>query len=202
MAHRGERRRLGDQPQDLLVPALGVEDVLGVVVERAEGAQGRNEHAHRVGVVVEAVDEPLAHVLVDERVVGDLVRPRLELALVRQIAVQQEVCDLEVRRVLGELLDRVAAIAEDAIVPIEVGDRRAAGGGRQERRVVDEEVLVQLSQGGAGKHTVGDGDRDRLAGAVVGDRDGVGHMGTLLRLAKPQVCDHPLGAKERCEPGS
>ena len=186
MAHRSERRRLGDQPEDLLVPAVAVEDVLGVVVEGAEGSQRRDEHAHWVGVVVEAVDEPLAHVLVDERVVGDLVRPRLELALVRQLAVQQEVGDLEVRRVLGELLDRIAAVAEDAVVPVEVGDRRAAGGGRQEGWVVEEEVLVELSQGGARKHTVGDGDRDRLAGAVVGNRDGVGHVGTLVRT--PSLC--------------
>jgi hypothetical protein len=32
-----------------------------------------------VGVVVEALHEALAHVLVDERVVGDLVLPLLEL---------------------------------------------------------------------------------------------------------------------------
>ena len=97
VAHRGQRRRLGDQPQDLLVARLGVVDVLGLGVEGAEGGERRDEHPHRVGVVVEAVDEPLAHVLVDERVVGDLVGPRRSCGR-RELAVQEQVGDLEVRR--------------------------------------------------------------------------------------------------------
>ena len=100
----------------------GIVDLLGLRVERAERRQRRDEHAHRVGVVVEPIDEPLAHVLVDERVVGDLVGPRGELLLVGKFAVQQQVGDLEVRRVLGELLDRVAAVAQDAGVAVEIGD--------------------------------------------------------------------------------
>jgi hypothetical protein len=58
---------------------LLVVDVLRVVVERAERAHRADEHAHRVGVVVETVDEALAHVLVDERVVDDVVVPLGEL---------------------------------------------------------------------------------------------------------------------------
>jgi hypothetical protein len=53
-----------------------------------------------VGVVVEPVDE-LLDVLVDERVVGDLVRPRPELLRRRQLAVQQQVGDLEEAGALG-----------------------------------------------------------------------------------------------------
>jgi hypothetical protein len=75
-----------------------------------------------VGVVVEALHEPLAHVLVDEGVVGDLVPPLLVLVGVGQLAVDEEVGDLEVGRVLGQLLDRVAAVAQDAGVTIELGD--------------------------------------------------------------------------------
>ena len=54
-------------------------DVLGLGVEGRQRGDRRHEHAHRVGVVVEALDEPLAHVLVDERVVRDVVHPRLVL---------------------------------------------------------------------------------------------------------------------------
>ena len=61
-----------------------------------------------MGVVVEALDEPLAHVLVDERVVRDVVLPRLELLGGGQLAVDEEVGDLEVGRLLGEGLDRSA----------------------------------------------------------------------------------------------
>ena len=71
-------------------------------------------------VVVEAIHEPLAHVLVDERVVRDVGGPRGELLRVRELAVQEEVGHLEIGRVLGELLDRVAAIAQDARVAVEV----------------------------------------------------------------------------------
>ena len=74
-----QRRHLGHEPDDLLVPDLGVADGLGLGVEGRQGGDGRREDAHRMGVVVEALDEPLPHVLVDEGVVGDLVAPRLEL---------------------------------------------------------------------------------------------------------------------------
>ena len=97
-------------------------DVLGAVVERAERGDRRHEHPHRMGVVVEAVDEPLAHVLVDVRVMGDLVTPRRELLSGRQLAVQQQVRHLEIGRLLGELLDRVAAITQNSGAAIEVGD--------------------------------------------------------------------------------
>ena len=121
----GQRRHLGDQADDLLVAGLGVEDVLGVEVEGRQRGDRRDQHPHRVGVVVEALEEALAHVLVDERVVGDLVAPRLELRRGRQLAVEEQVGDLEVGRLLGQLLDRVAAVAQDAGVAVEVGDRRS-----------------------------------------------------------------------------
>ena len=75
----GQGGHLGDQPDDLLVAGLGVEDVLGVEVEGREGGHRRHQHAHRVGVVVEALEEALAYVLVDEGVEGDLALPHLEL---------------------------------------------------------------------------------------------------------------------------
>ena len=50
--------------------------------------------------------------------------PLVELRLRRQLAVDEQVGDLEVGRLLGELLDRVAAVLEDALVAVDVGDRR------------------------------------------------------------------------------
>ena len=176
VAVRGQRRRLGDEPQDLLGPDAVVEDVLGLGVVGRHGGQARDEHPHRVGVVVEALHEPLAHVVVQEGVVDDLVRPRLELLRGRELAVQQEVGDLEVRGVLRQLLDRVAAVAEDAGITVEVGHRRRAGRGGQEGRVVHPEVGVELPQRRGREHPVVDGHRDLLARPVVDDRDGVGHV--------------------------
>ena len=82
----GQRRHLGDQTDDLLVPGLRIEDVLGVEVEGRQRGDGRDEHAHGMGVVVEALEEALADVLVDERVVRDVVAPFGELLLVGQLA--------------------------------------------------------------------------------------------------------------------
>ena len=53
-----------------LFAGLGVEDVLGVEVEGGQGGHRRDQHPHRVGVVVEALEEALAYVLVDEGVVA------------------------------------------------------------------------------------------------------------------------------------
>ena len=59
--------------------------------------------------------EEVAHLLADERVVRHLGDEPIELLPRRQLAPDQEVGDLEEGRVLGELLDRVSAIAEDAL---------------------------------------------------------------------------------------
>jgi hypothetical protein len=59
-----------------------------------------------------------------------------------QLTVQQERRRLEERRVLGELLDGVAAVLEDALVAVD--ERDAARGGRRvhERRVIGHEPEV------------------------------------------------------------
>ena len=69
-----DRRHLRDQPEDLQVAALGVEDVLCVRVEGGKGADHPHQDAHRMRVVVEAVDQ-LFDVLVQQGVMGDRVHP-------------------------------------------------------------------------------------------------------------------------------
>jgi hypothetical protein len=176
VAHGRQRGHLRDQAQDLLVAAVLVVDVLGVVVERAERAHRADEHAHRVRVVVEPVDEALAHVLVDERVVDDVVVPLGQLRRVGQLTVEQQVRHFEVGALLGQLLDGVTAVAQDASVAIEVRDGALARGGLHVGRVVDEQRRVELAYCRCREHTTFDGDRDGLPCAVVGDGDGVGHV--------------------------
>ena len=53
----------------------------------------------------------------------------VELLPRRKLAPDEEVGDLEEGGVLGELLDRVAAVAEHALLAVEVGDRARAGSG-------------------------------------------------------------------------
>ena len=142
----GQGRHLGDQPHRRHVALFRVVDLLRVRVEGRERADAGQQHPHRVGVVAEALEE-LLEVLVDEGVVGDVEDPAVELGRGRQLAEDQQVGDLEEGRALAELLDRVAAVFEDAGVAVDVGDRGAAGGGVGEGRVVGhhpEFVLVDL----------------------------------------------------------
>jgi len=175
VTHRSDGRRFRDEAQRLLGQRVGIVDVFCVGVEGAERRGGRHEHAHRVRVVVEAVDEPLAHVLVDHRVVRDVKGPLLELRVGRQFAVQQQVGDFEEGRLLRKLFDRITAIAQDARVAVEVGDRRLARGGGEKRRVVHPQFRVELTQCGGGKDAAFDRDGDLFARAVVGDRDRFSH---------------------------
>ena len=169
----GEGRHLGDQPDGRHVALFGVVDLLRVRVEGRERADAGQQHPHRVGVVAEALEE-LLEVLVDEGVVGDVEHPAVELGLGRQLAEDQQVGDLEEGRALAELLDRVAAVFEDAGVAVDVGDRGAAGGGVGEGRVVGHQpefVLgdFDLAQVHAAHGPVLDRQLVGLAGAVVGD---------------------------------
>ena len=97
VGERGERRHLGDQPDRRHVALLGVVDVLRVGVEGREGADRGEQHAHRVGVVAEALDE-LLDVLVDEGVVGDVEGPARRAGPASAARRRQQVGDLEVGR--------------------------------------------------------------------------------------------------------
>ena len=67
------RRHLGDQPDDLLHANVGILDVLGVGVEGRQAGDAGGEQTHRMRVVVVRVVHPVAELLVEEGVVGDLV---------------------------------------------------------------------------------------------------------------------------------
>ena len=123
-------------------------------------------------------EEPL-EVLVQERVMTDLVVELGELVGRRELAVHQQPCDLEVRRVLGELFDRIAAVAEDALLAVDVRDRGARGGR------VDEAVVERGETGLAGERREVDArvalrrgmDREFRRAAREGQRRGVGPVG-------------------------
>ncbi len=138
---RRDRRELGDHAvrENLAVPV--VVDVGRVVVEGRERSDDRRDHRHRVRVVVEPAIEP-EDPLVQHRVARDRGRERLELLAARQFAFLQQVRDLEEARVLGQLLDRVAAVEQDARVAVDVGDGARRRRGRHEAGVVGEDALV------------------------------------------------------------
>ena len=89
--------------------------------------------------------------------------PGLQLVVCRQLAEQNQVGRLEVVAVLGELLDRIAAIEQDALVAVDVGDGAPAVRGVQERRVVRHQAEVvgrdlDLAEVHGANRAVGDRD--------------------------------------------
>ena len=169
-----ERRHLGDQADRLDRPVVGVVNLVGVGVEGRQRAHRAEQHPHRVGVVAEALDETL-DVLMHERVCLDLIDPGGEFGLGRQLAMDQQVGNLEIGRVLGQLLDWVAPVLEHAQVTVEIGDRAAARSGVHKRRVVGEQaeillVGLDLAQIERADRAIHDRDLVALAGPVVGHR--------------------------------
>ena len=171
-----QRRHLADQPDDLLVPGLGIADILGLGIEGGERGDGRDQDAHRVGIVVETVHE-LLHVLVGHGVAHDFALPVFELFRRGQLAVQQQVGHFQESALFGQLFDRVAAIAQDAFVPVQVGDGTLAGGGVHEGRIVGHQAEIfgagfDLPQIHGADRAAVDRDGVRPLGAVVGDGEG------------------------------
>jgi hypothetical protein len=120
-----DRRHLRDQPQHRVVDAaVG----LGLLVEGGERCDRGGAHRHRMCVLRERLEE--AHeVLVEQRVVRDLLREALQLVGGGQLAVDQEPRHLEEVAHLRQLLDRVAAVAQDALLAVDERDRAAARAG-------------------------------------------------------------------------
>ncbi|TKW57063.1 Norsolorinic acid ketoreductase, partial [Colletotrichum tanaceti] len=149
--------------------------------EGAERGEGGLQHGHGVGVVAEGLEHAL-DVAVDVGVVHDLVLPAAVLGRGGQLAVDEQEGRLEEVGLVDELLDGVAAVAEDALEAVDVGDVALDDGGVHVGRVVDAEALVRLILGAvvaAGRldlldvrrqdRVVLDGELVRAAGAVVHD---------------------------------
>ena len=81
-----------------------------------------------MGVAAEAGEEA-RHLLVHHGVARDAVVEIVLLGLGRQFAIEQQVADFEEIAVLGELVDRIAAMKQDALVAVDEGDRRFAACG-------------------------------------------------------------------------
>jgi len=71
-----------------------------------------------MGIVIKALQEILG-LFVEHGVKGDLGNPILQLWLGGEFAKQKEIGNLEVSAILRELLDGVAAIAQDALIAVD-----------------------------------------------------------------------------------
>lgn len=144
VGHCGKCRHLGDHTQAGDHALVRIGDVCGVVIEGRQRADAAAHDSHRMRIAAEAGEEA-AHLLVHHGVVRDAVIEILLLHGGRQFAVKQQVADLEEVAMLGELLDRIAAMQQDTFVAVDVGDLRFTGCSRGETRIVGEgsRVLVE-----------------------------------------------------------
>ena len=141
-----DRGQLGDDAVSKDVAMVRIRSVhLAVVVSRHRTDDGR-QLRHRVGIVAEALEE-VEHALVEHRMTTYRVFESLELVSGRQLPVQEQEADLHEARVLGELLDRVAPVHEDALLAINKCDIRlaAACGDKTGVKGKDPLLLVQAS---------------------------------------------------------
>ena len=136
-----DARDLCDEPQALAVARFLIEDELGIAIERRERADRTDEDAHRMGVVLEPLHQ-LLDVLMQQRVLRDGIGPVLQLRCGRQLPEDDQIRRFEVVAVFGQMLDRVAAILEDALVAVDVRDGAAARRRVEKRRVVGHQARV------------------------------------------------------------
>ena len=115
-----------------------------VVVEGRQRADDAAHDGHRMRIAAET-REKARHLLVDHGVARDAVVEIVLLRLRRQFAVEQQIADFQEIAVLGQLVDRIAAVQQDAFVAVDEGDLGLAGRRRSETRIIGEHagILVE-----------------------------------------------------------
>ena len=124
----------------------------------------------------------------DERVMRNVVGPRCQLFLVRQIAKKYQVRDLQKVASLRELFHRVATVFQDPLIAVDEGDRAFGGRGVHQRRVVSHQpkivsVGLNLAQIHRAHGPILNWQRVGLLRPIVGNRqDGFRHIVSLKKL--------------------
>ena len=114
-------------------------------------------------------------IFVNEGVMRDVVGPRRQLFLVRQLAKKNQVCNFQEVASLRELFDRVAAVFEDSLVAVNERDRALGGRGVHQCRVVGHQPEVvfprfDLAQIHRAHSPILDRQLVRFARPIVGNR--------------------------------
>ncbi len=199
IGHGGERRDLGDHARrgDHALDRVG--DIGRVVIERRQRADRGHHDRHRMRVAAEALEEA-GHLLMHHGVARDAIVEIRLLRAGRQFAIEQKIAGLQKIAVLGELLNRIAAIEQNALVAVDKGDLRLAARGRGEAGVVGEHARLAVKRANVQDirphRALFDGEIDRL----VGDRNGTlgfGHRSTFPDLSAREPAERVLPGDAR-----
>ena len=122
-------------------PLLLVGYVHLVMVERRQRAYDAAHDGHRMCVTTETLEE-VPHLVVQHGVVLDGVVEPLVLFRARKLTVQEQIADFKVVGMLGQLFNRVAAVQENAVCSVDVGNGRFAGCCGYESGIVCENAFL------------------------------------------------------------
>ena len=178
-------------------------DVGAVVIEGRQRADHAAHHRHRVRVAAEAAEEAA---ICSCTMVWWVMRV-VELGLLRggrQFAVQQQVADLQEIAVLGQLLDRIAAIEQDALVAVDVGDVGFAARGRGEAGIVGEDAGLAVELADVDHIRPDRAVENRELAVLVADGDGAGFASwrrVLASMVEPSIWRRAV-LVESCWPGA
>ena len=128
VAHRSDGRHFCNKAICSDFTVCRVLDVGRVVIERRQGANHTTHDRHRMRVTAEATVEEL-QLLVNHGVVFNGADERFFLLSSRQLAEQKQVAHFQIVRLVGQLLDGVAAVQQLPFITVDIGDLRLAGGG-------------------------------------------------------------------------
>ena len=92
-----------------------------------------------MSVAAEAL-EKAAHLLVHHRVMGHAIDEVDFLGGCRKLAVEEQIAGLQKIAVLRQILDRIAAIEENALVAVDVGDLGLTASRRRKAGVIGEDT--------------------------------------------------------------
>ncbi len=126
VARGGDRRHLGHEPDRGIEALFGIPDIHIVVIKSRQRADHAYHDCHRVGIAAKAAIET-DHLLMQQIMLAHGLAERGLLDGRRQLPEHEQIGHLKKVALLGQLLDGITAIRQDARIPIHEGDSALAG---------------------------------------------------------------------------
>src|SRR5919107_4057707 len=129
-----------------------------------------------MGIMMKAV-YVFFYILVNDGMNSNVANPIRELGFAGQFTIENQVSSFQVSALLRQLFNRIAAIAQNTLIAINIGDLALAGRGIHKTRIVaDQPIIVgnfYLKQIGGLDRAILNRDIVFLPGSIIDDRQSV-----------------------------